>query len=124
MDLQHTIFEYLYRDANNNKSQGELLLSGSATEHDATILIACLEAGNLFVAEQVGIPPLYQKLWATTGVMADDGPAFHEFSQLRPATVDEILEMNVFADLRDIVSAFWNASKQWRCDKSLDGVEA
>ena len=60
---EFSIFDYLYRDASNYKSWGSLLLEGSATKTDLELLRACLESGEFFISEQVGIPPLYAGLW-------------------------------------------------------------
>lgn len=57
------VFEYLYRDASNYKAWGEILLAGVPSQNDIAVLRACLESGEYFVAEQVGIPAVYKELW-------------------------------------------------------------
>ena len=60
---EHCVFEYQYRDASNYKAWGEMLLSGVPSQNDIATLRARLESDEYFVAEQVGIPALYQQLW-------------------------------------------------------------
>src|SRR3546814_10327911 len=57
MEGHFTVFEYMYRDAGNFKTEGRLLLSGMDPEAEAVIR-GCLEWGDQFVAEQVGVPAL------------------------------------------------------------------
>jgi hypothetical protein len=61
----HTIFECLYRDAANFKVWGSVLLTGSASSETREELNQCLDSGDFFVAEQVGIPALYKEKSAT-----------------------------------------------------------
>lgn len=58
MAQTRTVFEYLYRDAGNFKTYGRVLLLGRDEAAEREIR-ACLEWGDQFVAEQVGIPALY-----------------------------------------------------------------
>ena len=76
----HSIFEYLYRDAGNFKTYGALLLTGYTPDADAN-LRACLEWGDQFVAEQVGVPVLCPEHWESVGVptgLSDLDHAIHE----------------------------------------------
>lgn len=48
------------------------------------------EGGELFIAEQIGVPPLYQELWQySDGPTGRDHP-WHEFSAIRPAEDEDI----------------------------------
>lgn len=115
MEAQYTIFEYLYRDAGNYKSWGTLLLTGSVSQDYSETLISYLESDNLFVAEQVSIPPLYKELWALSGGKTEDDHAYHEFFELRPATSDEIGELEVFTDTDELLSRFRKVGRRWDC---------
>lgn len=87
---QHTIFEYIYRDAGNFKTPGALVLTGSGSDAEPA-LRRCLEWGNQFVAEQVGVPSLCHAHWESVGAGPSDlDHAFHEFVCLRPATAKEL----------------------------------
>lgn len=75
----HCIFEYMYRDAGNFKTDGRLLLIGQVGETEA-VLLRCLDWGNQFVAEQVGVPSLCREHWEAVGEGPSDlDHAFHEF---------------------------------------------
>jgi hypothetical protein len=115
MDQQYTIFEYLYRDAGNYKSWGRLLLAGRISQGYSETLISHLQTDNLFVAEQVSIPPLYKALWALSGGKTEDDHAFHEFFELRPATSDEMGELAVFTDTDELLSRFRQVGHRWDC---------
>lgn len=89
MDKHWTIFEYTYRDAGNFKTHGQLLLAGASEEAEAVIR-GCLEWGDQFVAEQLGVPSLCEEHWEAVG----EGPseldhAFHEFFGLRVVSKQE-----------------------------------
>jgi hypothetical protein len=115
MEPQYTILEYLYRDASNYKSWGKLLLSGKPSPTETEAFIGSLEIGNLFVAEQVSIPPLYENLWILSGGKSNDDHAFHEFIGLRPATNSEVSELEVFASVDELLVRFRQAGRCWDC---------
>jgi len=119
MDLQYTLFEYLYRDASNDKSWGQLLVAGSAFPQDIDALKDCLENGSLFIAELVGIPPLSGERWTVSSGSGEDDYDFHEFVGMRPATVDEILALRLFGDLDGLLRKFEQASQHWDSTGSL-----
>lgn len=102
---EHCVFEYQYRDASNYKAWGEMLLSGVPSQNDIATLRARLESDVYFVAEQVGIPALYQQLWDFGGPNCDDH-ALHEFVALREANEDEIKSLRLFGSLSDLLKAF------------------
>jgi hypothetical protein len=72
-------FEYRYRDAGNFKANGRLLLKGKLSESERGEIIARLEDSEFFIAEQVGIPTLYDGLYAINGGPNDDDHCWHEF---------------------------------------------
>jgi hypothetical protein len=102
-----TIFEYLYRDASNYKAWGQILLSGPVSEQDNDNLIRCLESGQFFVAEQVGLPPLFQDVWRLNGGPTADDHGWHEFVELRPATADEVQDdLPVWGTAAELLTKF------------------
>lgn len=112
MDSTASIFEYMYRDGGNFKTTGRVRLSGYDAEAD-TAICSCLEWGNQFVAEQVGIPSLCREHWE----VVDDGPsdldhAFHEFSCLRVAKAGEA-DLPTWGSLEALVERFRAACGQW-----------
>src|SRR3546814_7465310 len=79
MEGHFTVFEYMYRDVGNFKTEGRLLLSGMDPEAEAVIR-GCLEWGDQFVAEQVGVPALCEDHWDSVGEDPSDlDHAYHEF---------------------------------------------
>lgn len=113
VDPKHyCVFEYLYRDASNYKAWGGIVLSGTPTKDDIEALRACLESGEYFVAEQVGIPAVYKELWDLSGGPNDDDHALHEFVDLRQASAEEIRVMQLFGSLSDLLNAF-QAVSNW-----------
>ena len=117
MDLQYTLFEYLYRDAREGEIVNQLLLEGTAYPQDLQALRDSLENRCLFFAELVGIPALSSERWTITNDISDENLDFHEFVAMRPATVDEILELPLFGDLDHLMRKFERASRLW--DSSL-----
>ena len=114
MEDQRTccIFEYMYRDAGNFKTDGRLLLSGQVGEAEA-VLLCCLDWGKQFVAEQVGVPSLCREHWQAV----EDGPsdldhAYHEFVRLRSATRDE-LALAIGSTLQELVQRMQTAAGRW-----------
>lgn len=124
MELQYTIFEYLYRDASNGKSVGQLLLAGTAFMQDLEVLSDNLENGNLFVAELVGIPPLSGERWTVSNGSSEDDYDFHEFVGMRAATIDEILELRLHGDVDGLMRKFEHASRYWDSSASLSVVNS
>lgn len=110
-DMASCVFEYMYRDGSNYKAWGSLHLSGEPTQEDVAALKDCLESGEYFVAEQVGIPPVYQKLWDLSGGPTDDDHALHEFVELRAATDEERKSMPLFGELSHLLKTFQSVTK-------------
>lgn len=103
---EYCVFEYLYRDASNYKAWGEILLSGSPTDSEIAALRVCLESGEYFVAEQLGIPAVYEELWKFSGGPTENDHALHEFIGVEAATEDEIESMPLFGTWLDLLTKF------------------
>ncbi len=86
---EFSIFDYLYRDAGNYKAWGSLLLVGHANEAEIREIQTRLDGSEFFIAEQVGIPPLYAELWEYSGGPTEDDHVWHTFHELRPANAEE-----------------------------------
>ncbi|TQV63327.1 MAG: hypothetical protein FNT29_07330 [Halothiobacillaceae bacterium] len=106
-----SIFEYLYRDASNYKAWGSLLLKGQVTQADADALGKFLEGGEFFIAEQVGVPPVYAELWEISGGVTEDDHVWHEFVGLRPATAEDIQE-KPWGSVSELLARFTSV-RQW-----------
>lgn len=110
-DVSYCIFEYMYRDGSNYKAWGAILLSGKPTHEYINALKICLESEEYFVAEQVGIPPVYKELWDLSEGPTDDDHALHEFVTLREATNEERTSMQLFGELSHLVTTFQAVTK-------------
>jgi len=115
----YCIFEYLYRDADNYKAFGEILLTGKVTDNNIEELKSLLDSGEYFVAEQVGIPTLYSQLWKYSNGPTVADHAYHEFSELRPATSGEVESMDLWGDVESLLSKFRCAGTHWDCMQSV-----
>lgn len=115
--IECCVFEYLYRDAANYKAWGEVLLSGVPSQNDIATLRGCLDSGEYFVAEQVGIPAVYKELWELSGGPTSDDHAFHEFVELRVASEEERTTLPLFGTLSGLLTAFQSVCA-WDCSLS------
>ena len=109
----YIVFEYVYRDAGNYKAFGELWLTGLLLARERAALEANLESGEFFVAEQVGVPPLYDRLFLETSGRISDDHAWHEVVGFR----DELSlpsDVAVWGKSVDLLAAIMSASRQWK----------
>lgn len=108
----HCIFEYLYRDAGNYKAWGELLLEGKLSDADTALLRNRFDGGELFIAEQIGVPTLYQKLWSECGSgPSEDDHGWHEFHGVRQALSADLISMSLWGKATDLIAAVQNVKK-------------
>lgn len=112
MSARDSIFEYMYRDGGNFKTYGQLLLSGYTAEAEQSIR-GCLESGDQFVAEQIGVPPLCHEHWESV----DDGPsdldhAYHEFVSLRAAGREDA-SLKLWGSLDTLLARMQGAACKW-----------
>ncbi len=106
----HCVFDYLYRDAGNFKAFGRLLLRGRFTLEVDAALRAAVGGDGFFVAEQVGVPPLYAELWALSSGPSSDDHVFHEFLRLRQAEKED-LRLPVWGELEFLVQRLGEACR-------------
>ena len=116
--MRKTILEYLYRDASNYKAFGAVMLQGAMTPAEQKTLQDCLEDFQYFVAEQVGIPVLYEELFKYSNGPTEDDHAYHEFLLLRPASAKESQELQVWGSTDHLLSVFKNAKGHWNLSLS------
>lgn len=106
----YSVFEYLYRDASNYKAWGKLLLSGQLQDEEINRMAKCFDSGEFFIAEQIGIPTLYQDLWQySNGPNADDH-VWHSFHSIRVATTEEITANPEWGKAHDLLSKILSIS--------------
>jgi hypothetical protein len=58
----NTRIEYLYRDADNYKQFGSVVLRGEITSQERERIKASLDSGEYFIPSQVGLPDLQPKM--------------------------------------------------------------
>ncbi|WP_374354211.1 hypothetical protein [Chitinimonas sp.] len=118
-----TIFTYLYRDAGNYKAWGELLLDGVLSSSDVEEIQSRFEGSEYFIAEQLGIPTLYQTLWdeCESGPSSDDH-VWHEFSGFRIASDEDMAILKSWGSTAKLLRAVtsvtaWDEtlSSNWNC---------
>lgn len=78
--MTYTAFEYLYRDADNHKSFGCVFFEGSVSTSHWNAARRKFVDEVYFVAEQLGLPPLYSGLlrWSG-GAPTDADHCWHEY---------------------------------------------
>lgn len=81
-----TEFEYMYRDAGNFKVFGSLILDAEISPAAEALVRSRLESGEFFIAEQVGVPPLYEQLYESSGGPTSSDHCWHEFVGFRRLT--------------------------------------
>jgi len=112
MPSAECIFEYVYRDAGNFKTHGRVRLAGVAGSAEQTIR-NCLDWGDQFVAEQIGIPALCRAHWASVGEGPSDlDHAYHEFSGLRALGAED-QALPVWGSLETLVAQMQQAACRW-----------
>lgn len=109
---EYVVFDYMYRDASNYKACGALLLSGTVTEEGRKRLVSKLVGGEFFIAEQIGIPALYEELWEFSDGPTEDDHVWHTFNLFRPPT-EEDADLPVWGSVSKLIKrfekiAFWN----------------
>lgn len=109
-----TAFDYLYRDAGNFKAYGTIVLQGRVSDDDQLAFRKRLESSQFFVAEQLGVPPLYETLyqWSDGPTKADH--CWHEFVEFRecvdlPEDAESVVPAQEFVDRFKAVSS-WDGS--------------
>lgn len=115
---RYTTFEYLYRDASNYKAWGGIILVGILTESDEKLITQRLESGEFFIAEQIGIPSLYEQLWKySEGEPNDDDHAWHSVHGFHEATSDDLADFPKWGIVEDFVTQILMV-KEWRISLS------
>lgn len=111
------VFDYLYRDADNYKSSGSIWLGGTLTDAERSELVVCLDGGEFFIAEQVGVPPLYSALFQYDGGPNESDHEWHTFAGFR----DEVVlgeGVEVWGMASALMAAFRAAKGDWRPELS------
>ena len=103
----YSVFVYRYRDAKNIKVDGLLLLAGDCDEQlHVEAIDECCESERRFIAEQVGVPALYDTLLTAGNSSMADIHEFHEFIGLRLATDEEANVLPLWGRINELVWKF------------------
>ena len=116
---EYSVMEYLYRDADNFKAFGQILITGKNIDIDIDKIKSFLDSGEYFVAEQVGIPTLYSQLWKYSNGPTIADHAFHELIDFRAATDKEVFSLEVWEDIATLLSTLRNVGQDWDCRQSV-----
>lgn len=120
MDVSLSMFEYLYRDGNNYKAWGSLLLSGVVTQDSLAAIRSSLEFDLLFVPEQLGIPSIREQLYQYSDGPTEDDHCYHEFVDLRAATQSDLKDdTKVFCSVDELVDRFARHASRNRISRVL-----
>ncbi len=87
------------------------MLEGLASDSDHDAIAKHFDAGEFFIAEQLGIPALYADLWELSGGTSVDDHVWHTSTELRAATADDIM-LRVFGTVENFISNI-KAIKSW-----------
>jgi hypothetical protein len=100
----YSIFEYLYRDAGNYKAWGKLLLAGKLNTEQMNQMLKKFDSSEFFIAEQIGIPPLYEELWEYSNGANGDDHSWHSFHSMQLATHEEIEAYKVWGSVDTLLA--------------------
>jgi len=101
-----TGFDYVYRDAGNFKAFGTVLLRGAVTKIDEDLVRRSLDSGEYFIAEQVGVPPLYDQLYQWSSGPTESDHCWHEFVGFREINTPPIMPTFNIVSARQFISRF------------------
>ena len=74
----NTEFAYIYRDGDNYKAEGSVVLVGEFEPGHLARLEVALDEGEYFIAHQVGVPEVF--IWKREGhEIQDQDHSWHEF---------------------------------------------
>jgi hypothetical protein len=85
-----TLFEYLYRDAGNFKAFGAVAFDGALSEEELAAVRSRFPGDGFFIAEQLGVPPLYGQLYTYSGGPTPDDHCWHEFLDIKSVGGDDL----------------------------------
>ncbi|MCY7353684.1 MAG: hypothetical protein LH470_01115 [Lysobacter sp.] len=118
-----SVLEYMYRDAANWKTPGQVLLTGAFQQSYVDLIVPELDGGRCFIAEQIGIPPLQDQHLEFYEPIEDEDldHAYHEFVALRAAEPDELEKLIVVGDVAEVVARIRAVANRWDCTLSPYG---
>jgi hypothetical protein len=76
---------------------------------------------EFFVAEQIGIPVLYEELWKYSNGPTRADHAFHEFIKIREAKSTEVELLSLWGTTKKLFDDADIAAREWDCSLSVHG---
>ncbi len=109
-----TVFEYCYRDASNFKAFGEVWLDRELSSAEQAQIVSKMETEEFFIAEQVGLAPLYEELEQYSNGPTEADHAWHSFIEFQKISEQEVQNAGKkLARTRDFYKRFSSIEK-WR----------
>lgn len=113
-----TQFHYLYRDAGNFKVFGSVILKGKLNEVERSTVFDAMDEDGRFVAEQIGLPVLYESLHQYTDGPSDVDVCTHEFSHFEEIwTESSRIDGYIWGEVTDFADRFERV-QEWRLEMS------
>ena len=101
------IFEYMYRDAGNFKSYGSVSLIGELTVDERDEIESKMESREFFIAEQIGLKPLYDVLYKFSNGTTDQDHVWHCFRGFKkPDFSDNVVEAETWGTVSEFKEMF------------------
>lgn len=114
LEDERTMFDYSYCDAGNFKSYGSVLLIGDLMPDDCAEIEAKMESSEFFIAEQIGVKPLYEVLYKFSNGMTGQDHVWHCFQGFRKSDAsDNTVGMEIWGTVSEFKKMFsritnWN----------------
>jgi hypothetical protein len=119
METTHTLFEYMYRDAGNNKAYGAALLLGTLSPQETAKFKSLLNEEVWFIAEQVGLPSLMPELWKFGGGPNEEDFPFHEFFAFTALDQALVSQLELWGSCASFIERFEEVQNKWDISKSM-----
>ena len=110
MATKNTRISYQYRDGSNYKQFQELVLFGTLTVKQQTLIINKLEEGEYFIPSQVGLPDLQDRMISFPN---SDDHVWHELHSFEDVTKEQTHPMTA----KELLNMF-KAVKEWSVEET------
>lgn len=102
----YSVFEYLYRDASNYKTYGQVRLEGHYSEASLATIRRHVGPDSQFVPQLIGLLPFQERPRPSGLIPTKDDHVWHEVIELRQATEPEIATLPCWGTLRALLAGF------------------
>ncbi|WP_430444874.1 hypothetical protein [Sphingorhabdus contaminans] len=107
IDIVGHFFNYRYRDADNYKAEGRILILGTLEDQDRGLIQSKMASEQFFVAEQVNVPSLYHKLYVYDDFPSSSDHSWHEFDSFQELEgAPDIIEGDHMVSAKTFLDAF------------------